>query len=808
MTGSTYFNCGQYKPGQEPINVSGVEPPNPPIVIPEPRPFKKPPIPNIPPTGRPVSPGGPRPPRPGGRGPRGPGTGIPGIPGTGGPAGPTGPVGPRPGGPITGGQPGNTQPGGPFTGFEERYRCNSIEFFCPDDPEPKRLRAIKRFCVLCTPTRNPETGQFSYATDCIYTSKPQCESACADSLNISDCATPVTQLPNRDVLPEVQEPGGVIQISIGSNATNGQQLILDIGLSAASLIYNTNYNVFYYTPSDSGIYVGNSLYLNIFDTIVSENVGYLIGMQGASAPWNEYYVFSLTNNAIEESLNKELLNAFNSIKFPTGKKVPIDFFLEAIKKHLITGTLAAFDSNFFLELYESQKNNPEIQYISDGVQEYLNREALKIVTANAVPLDTNRLLSIDLRSVRRQRRLNEDISMGIEVCPLEGEISDLIVENAGIRLLDLSSNTSFIETGSGDGYYFFLDSRENGCVPLLPDSNLVQSFYIPFTARFTALELIGSDPAITISTYTSSNGEFTEAGNIRLPNVDPMYYALELSSVSGSITDNPLVIKTDAVYRLLEDPEEIAEHEQSNGFSTTRVNIDANDVILYYLKSQPTLNLSQNDITFASFSNKKGLINGTSIARSLPFALVVTPVIGSKMNPFNGASELQSTRNGVERSLRLIQNPDRGPNPAKTVNLFESTGKFGVGAYEPADVQNILHSFSGSQDIYRNSFYSNGSYVSSFEGNGSRGISYLVRDVFDFIANTYDKEEIIWKDVFRRMTLNQFGEFLYDFNLQLFEDLSNGKRKCVKIKNVLNNTEEGNIPLLEDDSLVINKFSN
>jgi hypothetical protein len=824
--GPIYFNCGEYKPGQEPIKTEGVEPPNPPIVIPEPRPFitipfprfpEKPRVPDRPTFSQPRIPGSrPGGPTTGGGNPGGnPGGGNPG---TGGPAMPGGTG--RPGNPGGGnpGQPGSTFPTGdrPSTGFQERYRCNSIKFYCPEDltlpEELRRVISIRRFCVLCTPTINPETGLYVYASDCVFITKQQCEISCIDSSILNDCVTP--RPPNSDVVAETEdvvEPASsnITLIDIDREIGSGSSIVtLEPSSPGSPVVYSQLYNIFTFDEDRSTVFVENDRYLNIFSDRVAKEVEYLIRYENSNLPWIESPLFKLTNSKIKESLNPSLRAAFSKIHYPGGILVGEELFLNSLKKHIITGRLAEFDPGYFIDTASKQAGDQIIKYTSSQVREYLDRAALGLIASRGINVDTASKESIDLRQLRRQRRLNEDVLSKVLVCPIEEDPSYLKVQNTGIDVIDLSGVRNSIETGDGDGYYFYITTREGNCIGLLPESNVANTYYVPATVRFNALTLIGEDPGIIItSESTSSSNEFIQNQSNEV-DLAPLYFAVNLSSIETLYNSNPLVDRTRVNYSIISDPELIQEHLNNNGFSVTRASVDFRDPIFRYAKETSSLSLEQSDITFRAFQNNKSIVGASTLARNIPFAIVLTPVAGSKFNPFDGFSNINSFSGIVSRSLRFlpsIEYTDLSKNITELhkVNLYDVSNTFKVGVIEPNDAQNITYQFDPSSTRLTEGYFYDGKYNSSATQPSSYGASYLVKDVLDFIVSSYDPEEGIWFDVIRRMPLNKFGEFLYDSNEYLFHALSNKFRGCLTLRHVLNNMDLTDIPLLPDDSKTV-----
>jgi len=138
--------------------------------------------------------------------------------------------------------------------------------------------------------------------------------------------------------------------------------------------------------------------------------------------------------------------------------------------------------------------------------------------------------------------------------------------------------------------------------------------------------------------------------------------------------------------------------------------------------------------------------------------------------------------------------------------LYNDTGgDLKVGLVEPPDSQNIKFKYDRNSESFTKTFYSNGVYTTSSSPVSSYGMSYMIRDVIDYINDTYDKDQIVWYDVFRRMTLSQMGQLMYDSNIELFSQLERGYRDGVKINYVINTVKDTSQYILPDDDKVIIK---
>lgn len=728
---SKFFNCGEYKPGQEPINVPGLCPPAPEILIPEP---PRPRLPQLPTKPRIPSGGG-----GGGGSPGSPGGGSPGIPGQ----------------PQTPGGPGNPGSGGGGGGGG-----------IPQTPEGPQ-----------TPGQRPRPGRT--LTDDERRPKPS---------------------PGRTLTDEERRPI-VVQVDQGISVTQISQPV-DLSTSGPS-IYDPDRNLFSSPAQQTSITLvpNNTNTTQIFGSMVAPAVDVFIRDYGKVTDWSEIDLQALTNRAIEASLKPELKSAFEQINLRGGQLVGKEAFLETIKKHLLTNTLDEFDAQYYINLAKSQESFNKIQFNKSSIPERNEIFALHHMNLNNVPADSSKLKDLPLRQIRRQKRLHEDIESHIEVRTADLECLDLKALNEGTSILEFSGSCNVILDGPGDGYYFYLNQVDSGCMPFQYTNNIDGAYYVCPEVRINALSLVGEDYGIIVRAESTSSHEFESETPLN-QDLTPVYLKLELSSVNSNFRTNPLVERSDAVYVQISDQDEINEHLNSNGFAVSRINLDFRDPLFKYIKDTSSLTLEQNDITYRAFDENVSIKGDFTPTRTLPAAVIVSPVAGSRFNPFNGFSNIDSVGSSVTRSIRLLPNLKAGyddPNllQVSSANMYEDTGLMALGEYEPNDLQNITYRFNPSSEVFTNSFYKGNAYTSSVTQTSSFGTAFMVKEVIDVLASS--NPEVTWFDVYRRLPPNKFGELLYDLSPEFMNSLSKGERNDIKIKHVLNRPKYDTEEILLDD---------
>jgi hypothetical protein len=718
-------------------------------------------------------------------------------------------------GPTTGGPSGtgnssdvpDSSVKGPITqgGYANWWFCNSNTGACSKVRLPSK--------------RGQPVGSFS--------SKVNCERSCvAQSGNIgSNIARAPTPVNRPTSLGSPKIPGVVIpdpSNNFNISIINVQQQANiqdppDPNLSnQGSQLYNPKYNFFSPTtnkssPSNSTINSKQS----VFKSVIPKSVATLVNSQGSNVVWDESSL-SLSLEDVKKSISPELLQAFRTIHFPGGQLVGETSFLEMLRKHLMTGTMSEFDESFYLNLSISQKGDKKIIYTGLQNKEVSERAGLGVIASESVLADSEGQVNLRKRQMRRQRRLNTDIRAKCTICRSGYGVEknqDIFLSDSGICVtLSGTQNSVSVPTGNGDGYYMYINQLSGlDCKPLVTTNESDSTYYVSENTRYNALTLFRESTEVTLTASSLSSHHELIQNDPGVSALKPLFMTVDLESIGLETNENPLVSTYSAKYTTLEDQASIDEYTKNNGMSITRVNIDYRDPLYRYILDTSTVSLSQKDINFKAVNTGKDYPGGILIAKNLPFGLIVTPVAGSKFNPFNGFSEILTYEPQVVRLLgfrpSIRGNDSFAGNPElKQENLYNSTGgDLKVGLVEPNDTQNVLYKYDATSPLYTETFYRDGSYQTSSSPVSSTGTSFMIKDVLDYLYTTYSPDEILWFDVLRRMPLNRVGELFYDYNNELLNRLERGFRHNMKINYLLKSDKDLTYQILEDDDKVIIK---
>lgn len=574
-------------------------------------------------------------------------------------------------------------------------------------------------------------------------------------------------------------------VNVNSNTIEG---------TSTNQIYHPVYNMFESTPTNTVGVANNSSYRDIFGETVTLDVRYFLNNNGTNNEWIETPFFNLNQERLESSLNKQLLHAFSNIHYYGGIRVDKKYFIDMVKRLLTTNRLNELDPAYFIDLARKQANDEFIEFKGIEDKALALRASLGLISRDAKDADYTKVTGFEYQQLKRQKRLPTDVNASVEVTYSVEEVATVGVFEEGLEVSYLSgtsSLTDFVPLGEGAGYYLGVTSPINAEIPFELTTDVSSSYYCPADLRFNTLKMLSVDPSLTF-TVSSTSGVTEFNGNLDYSSlVTPLYFKLELSSISDGDRVATLMDTVVAHYTLI-DSSSIPDHANTYGYSVTKLNIDYRDPFLFYARDSGRIDFEQYDLTFREFDSNRASLNNSILTRTLPFAIVLTPGCGTHHNPFDSTSKITYVDNNyVVRSMDCIPHLVLDDNPMKDhaleeKNLFNETGSFKVGLMEANDGQAITYRLNLGSNAYSKSFFSAGIYTSGSPQDATlRGASNVVKNVIDYLLYTYDPEFLTWWDVLSRLSLNEATNLIWDYSKVLHDYLALGGRG-VNIINVLN----------------------
>ena len=769
--------------------------------------------------------------------PTGPTTGGPAGPTTGGPAGPAAVRGPAtggPAGPTTGGPTGPLDPVPP-----PMYRCREFRFICLEDIElplaEQRIRSVHRNCVAAN-TVGSETGIVTSGTITNSTgfieayvvvmgdlkTQQECAQACtpADEVFSVTCGpqgggggsepeprqvTVEGVISESNSIQQTQNANNATTLSVNSLIEEEDYQDIQRGIIKPRL-FDPTFNFFKDESNPETELVFSPITRGIFNRKVAQEVGEVISIQNTNTPWNEVTLQNLSDEKLLKSLSPKLINYFQYLRYPGGEPVGVPVLLNVIRKHVLEGTLDEFDVSYFRDVAESQYNqNFEILEKPLG-SEYSDRFAINYLKSKSHTFENNKTSAWRGFQVNRMRPLNEDVNVDIQITTLNGTTKALSIPNEGIAISKITymapstvpsvGRPDKLNIGNGGGYYVHGETLQSIGVPVLTKNIIDTSYYAPAPIRMKVLDMLGVDPSITLTASSLVGHHEFASGDAGSSAIKPLFFSLNLSSIDGNYVNDSLVENYSGTYSLLTVSSDIQVHMNNNALNTPMVSIDYRDPLYRYILDTSSLTLSLNDFNLNGFKDKGLSSIGSRFVRNIPFGVIITPVAGGRYNPFNGRSSLDSHGDTHVRSLSFLPATDATIDGNQSplfqyYNLHKVDGVDRVGVAEKESTQNIGYSYDESS--FTQTFYSASAneYGYSSIPASSYGVSYMLREVIDYLSTTYSTKELTWYDVFSRMPITKVGEMFYDGSHSLILDIANGLRGNVKIQNI----ESGYAPL-------------
>lgn len=554
---------------------------------------------------------------------------------------------------------------------------------------------------------------------------------------------------------------------------------LENTVSSSGSVYHKIYNIFNYEESLSNNYTDNDLNLDIFDTYIPEEVAYMLKNKNLSIEWSERYALGISKAKLVKSLKPRVYTLFKSILDIDGKLVDSDYFLGAVKRHLVNGTIDDFDINYFYRLAEKQRGTDPLSVTLSESSDLNRRAALGLLAAYANSADPQKYDQLQQRiEASRKRFLLTDIEASVILETETEEVFPLFLEDAGMSMLGPSALEEHVPTGPGDGYYFVIETIDGQEVPLELDTAVSAAYFPTPDIRKIVLEMMGEDAAA----YLTAGSTFAKSelgANYQLPyTARPMYFKLDLTSLKDNPTSDPLISTTTASYIKLTDADEIADHSKTYGGRSSQVNIQYDDPIVQYMDVSELINFSQKDLTFKNFTPSRSSGNYSILTRNLPDILIINPVSATEDNPYNGYSDINIvSETSLLRRLRIgaklgLTQEDFSRPALGSKLTYTQENTFRIGLVGINDTQNIYYPFDPDQ------------FPNQLTVTERSPVGHVYYNVIEGIKTKYRYNYITWWDVFRRLRLTELTRFKYNVPASFIAALETGF-KGHRIRSVL-----------------------
>lgn len=569
-------------------------------------------------------------------------------------------------------------------------------------------------------------------------------------------------------------------------------------------VYDTEYNIFNFTSDNLTKLTVNSLRLDIFNTTVAEEVFYFLRKYNDNTyNWSEKYYFNLTPEKIALSLRKDLIDAFQSIHYSDNTLINQKEFLETLKSLLISGRLNEFDPNFYVELAQKQAND-ELLLIEGTADKVAADQASLTLTLNgSQPTEEDLYKSANKFRVLRQKRLNTDIGVKVDVELLDGSAIQIPFEDAGIVAENIEEVEDAVPVGVGDGYFLDVSTIQNS--KQVPLDNLNElAVFTPEVVRFTALKAINEDPYthITVSSSSSYN-EFLDAYSIA--NTSSLFFELDLSTVKIVNDENSLINEIHGTYKLVTSQYRINKLLINYGFNISKVCLDYRDPLFTYAYNTSTIETNVKDVTFRNFDFylSGNYIDDRILTRNIPFAMILVPGCGSRHNPFNNESDIISIINNniVVRQISVmptIRLNDYGLLDDSLIE-YETDETLAPPSNYYGYSTKLFYNYDPSN--YTGAYYYNGEYrnVRPVEITDTEPIlGKIIKQIVNPLVQAYSPKELKWFDIFSRLTYDELGKYILSNGLETLKSYIKNAYN-IPVKDVLATEKDSKTGLIETD---------
>lgn len=643
------------------------------------------------------------------------------------------------------------------------------------------------------------------------------------------------QLPNR--LGQSFGSGGrdVEVIDIDREVQGAQLSEGDYEGKNTELLYHPRFNFFSFKSRNAPYseFVGNSSdFTNIFADLVSPHIRYITEhLDDDTSPWSEFELNQITLDMVGTSLSEPLNTAFKSIYTSEGFSIPQTSFQKGIWKHIVHKTLDRVDVNYFQEVADAQKFDPLTTVIQSESPVVNIQAALGEVASEMIPVDPLKYFQEfrDRHFIERYRTLPTDIEASIPVTLVSEAVVAAALEDAGFSITTAADVASHVPLGEGSGDYLTVTMVDETEAPLILNTSVSSSFYIPSHIREKTFSILGASKEVTFSMTSVSGASELNYGNYTLEatGATPLYFIADLSSVTETKTDDPLIKATTATYRLETDTDKINAHAKNYANGNLIVNINYDDPAYVYAQESGALAASMNNITFKNFTPANTSFTSSSdrrraketdniLIRSFPNPIIINPGCGSKHNIFNAESEIESIDSVSSVTRTFVQGPrpkdastdleDLENNGMTEKHLYNTCGVGYIGLVEKLslDLERKFYEFDSTGGAFQNTYYydiegtglakfGDSAYTSNPPTSRRLPIAGRLVEVIETINNRYtlDNKVLTWWDLFRRLTYTEFAQLLSDGSEYFLSLVEDGLVESIKFRNVLNRNTAG-----------------
>lgn len=581
-----------------------------------------------------------------------------------------------------------------------------------------------------------------------------------------------------------------------SNAINSGEVDLNDPFIANAILTKKPYGIqdsviaFLTTAEAPKLVPNDTGFTDFFKPEIDSNLHYILKNKNNTGNWNSTKAAGVTPIVIYQNLSSEAFAIINQIRNYDGTPLSVNQVFSLIGSRALDGTLSKLSIKDLKNLAEdSIKRNPVI--IKPSKISSVNEvAALSLIDQSKFTVDKDQLVGRDREIIKNWKVLPSDVDMYIPV----------IVSGVEQRYY-INDDGTFIDRVTlsiQDGDYFNI--RIGGKVErLFAQSERDHAFVLPESTRQKAISLLGGEGGriLEVSAPASVASGIEFEYSLSSPRQEYYLLSANLSSLytRPSLAQSFLLKDTTIEYNLM-DTTSVAGAAAADAYIQYKANkrvfmIDESDILLDYIETTSSLNLTQSDIIFDSPKENKTL---PLLTRQIPWYILVYPTNRHDYNLFNSKSQIQEIKRdgSITRVLRCKTSivPEFAKGQTNKFIRYETVDVTGVDVYGDRNSQARRTVINREDAVFKQAYRKRGElkgtadYTPSRQKTGFR----LLREIINELDTNYELsingigKSLTEFDVFSRLTLNQFNKLsrLENFNT-IKKAVQNGLINEVKI---------------------------
>ena len=581
-----------------------------------------------------------------------------------------------------------------------------------------------------------------------------------------------------------------------SNAINNGEVDLNDPFIANAILTKKPYGIqdsvisFATTPEAPKLVPNDTGFTDFFKPKIDSNLYYILKNKNNTGNWDSTKAAGVTPIVIYQNLSSEAFDIIKQIRNYDGTPLSVNQIFNLVGSRVLDGTLSKLSIKDLKNLAEdSIKRNPVI--IKPSKISSVNEvAALSLIDQSKFTVDKDQLVGRDREIMKNWKVLPSDVDMYIPVI-VSGVEQRYYINDDGTFIDRVT-----LSIKDGDYFNITVGGRSER---LYAQSEKDHAFVLPESTRQKAISLLGGEGGriLEVSAPASVASGIEFEYSLSSPRQEYYLLSTNLSSLytRPSVAQSFLLKDTSVEYNLM-DTTSVAGIAAADAYIQYKANkrvfmIDESDILLDYIETTSSLNLTQSDIIFDSPKQNKTL---PLLTRQIPWYILVYPTNRHDYNLFNSKSQIQEIKKdgSITRVLRCKTSivPEFSKGQTNKFIRYETVDVTGVDVYGDRNSQARRTVINREDAIFKQAYRKRGElkstaeYIPSRQKTGFR----LLREIINELDTNYELsingigKSLTEFDVFSRLTLNEFNKLsrLENFNT-IKKAVQNGLINEVKI---------------------------